>query len=290
MKRKFIAIFTVLMAMMLCASPVLADSSSECLSLGADLSDSEKATVLELLGVSEEDNYGGRKVITVTNEDEHKYLDSYIDSSKIGTRALSSVLIQEKSFDNTITVETHNITYCTEGMYRNALATAGVKGANVIVAGPFDMSGTAALVGTIKAYEEISGDDVDDDVIESSIDEVITTGELGETLDDNEKAEQLIALAKKELSKNPDKSEEEVRDIVKEASDTAGVELSDEDIDNVVKLLQRMQESDVDWKNIKKQSKSIIESFEKAVNSEEAQNLFDKFISWVSDIFEKLSE
>lgn len=34
-------------------------------------------------------------VVYVNNDEEHKYLDSYISKSEIGTRSLSSVLITE---------------------------------------------------------------------------------------------------------------------------------------------------------------------------------------------------
>ncbi len=285
MKRKITIILLTVLMSSLSAGSVFADSGKECLALGADLSDSEKETVLELLDISEENEYGGAEVITVTNDDEHKYLDSYIDSSEIGSRALSSVLIREKSSDNTISVETHNITYCTEGMYRNALATAGVKGADVVVAGPFDISGTAALVGTIKAYEALSGEEVDDDVIESSVEEVLTTGDIGEDIGDTEKAEAIIASVKEELADDPDMSDEDIRNIILEASEKAGVELTDEQIDTIVNMLKRMKDSGVDWDNIKEQSASIMESFKDFVSSDETKNAFEKFFNWISDIF-----
>lgn len=65
-------------------------------SLGADLSANDRAIVLKLLGVTEDDlkNY---TVTTITNADEHKYLDSYLSKSVIGTRALSSVLDKRKN-------------------------------------------------------------------------------------------------------------------------------------------------------------------------------------------------
>ncbi len=114
------------------------------IALGADLSADERATVLSLLGVTEADleNYD---VVTVTNDQEHEYLDSYISSDTIGSRALSSVVVMEAEEGSGITVTIKNISYCTEGMYENALATAGVEDAEVIVAGPFSISGTAAL-------------------------------------------------------------------------------------------------------------------------------------------------
>ena len=74
----------------------------------------------------------------------------------IGTRALSSVTVEQKDDGNGVNVTTQNISYCTSGMYRNALITAGIKNADVKVAGPFKISGTAALVGVMKAYEEVT--------------------------------------------------------------------------------------------------------------------------------------
>ena len=60
---------------------------------------------LELLGVSEKD-LEDYTVATVTNKDEHNYLDSYLDKSVIGSRALSSVLVEGKEDGNGIHVTT----------------------------------------------------------------------------------------------------------------------------------------------------------------------------------------
>jgi uncharacterized protein YpuA (DUF1002 family) len=59
-------------------------------------------------------------------------------------------------------VTTNNITWCAPEMYVNALATAGITDAKVIVAAPFDVSGTAALTGVYKAYEDITGQKLDE--------------------------------------------------------------------------------------------------------------------------------
>ena len=63
------------------------------LALGADLSSEQKATVLKLLEIDGND-LADYDVITVTNQEEHQYLDAYLSSSVIGTKALSSVLIR----------------------------------------------------------------------------------------------------------------------------------------------------------------------------------------------------
>ena len=120
------------------------------IAFGADLTSSQKNKVMELLGVTKEE-LADYETITVTNQDEHKNLDSYLDKSVIGTKALSSVKIEEADAGSGVTVTTHNISFVTEEMYTNALVTAGINDATVTVAAPFKISGTAALVGAMKA-------------------------------------------------------------------------------------------------------------------------------------------
>lgn len=194
---------------MLLASPVsvLADREDAKLekpyvSLGADLNAQERATVLELLGVTEDDlkNY---TVATITNQDEHDYLDAYLDKSVIGSRALSSVLVEGKTDGNGIKVTTHNISYCTTGMYQNALVTAGIKDADIVVAGPFKISGTAALVGAIKSYENMTGEKVEQENVDTATNELVITGKLAENVGDSEKAEQLVGAVKEKVVEAP---------------------------------------------------------------------------------------
>ena len=52
--------------------------------------------------------------------------------------------------------------------------SAGIADAKIIVAGPFPISGTAALVGTLKAYEEMTGKKLDDKVTDAAMDQLVT--------------------------------------------------------------------------------------------------------------------
>jgi len=252
------------------SSSAFAAESEGYLSLGADLSEEERNTVMDLMGVDDPDNY---EVLYVTNADEHKYLDSYVNSDQIGSRALSSVLIKEKSGDD-IDVETHNIGYCTEGMYRNALQTAGVEGADVVVAGPFEISGTAALVGTIKAYEKMSGETVNDEVIEGAVDELTTTGEVGEELGDKEAAEDIVSDVKEELADNPDMSDEEIEEAIRQAANEAGYDLSEENIQKIKEMIKNLQGLDIDWGGLKEKIEGI-----------DAGNWIQKLINWFVGLF-----
>ena len=94
---------------------VRADAEMPFVALGADLNSEQKKTVLELLDISEEELENDH-VISVTNADEHEYLDDYLSASVIGTRALSSVAVWERENGHGVQVTTHNISYCTTGM------------------------------------------------------------------------------------------------------------------------------------------------------------------------------
>lgn len=279
---KFKRITAVSLAMVMCLSSfAYAASGDRYLSLGADLSSSQKETVLKLLGVS---NIDDCNVSYVTNAEEHQYLDGHVSSAAIGTNALSSVLIEENS-SNDINVCIYNINYCTEGMYKNALATAGVKGADVVVAGPYEISGTAALVGTIKLYEKMTGEDVSDDVIDGSVEELTTTGDIGEEVGDKSAVEEVIASVKEDLADNPDMSASEIEEAIKEAADKAGISLSQDNINKIRDMLQKLQDLDIDWSNVKNQSASILKDIRNALDTDEARGFFAKIVDWVKSFF-----
>lgn len=257
MKKRILSI--VMAALVLGSSlTVSADAVSEkpYLSLGADLKASEKATVLELLGV-DEDDLDAYTVGEVTNAEEHEYLGDYVSASVIGTRALSSVLVELESDGEGINVETSNITYCTSGMYRNALATAGVEDATIKVAGPFNITGTAALVGVMKAYEEMTGEKISEESKDAATNELVTTGEIAESIGDTEQAEELIALVKDKVVSGDLDSKEEILEAVEEAAEQLEINLSEDDRQLILNLMEKISNLDIDMDQLKEQAKAV---------------------------------
>src|SRR5690606_28961916 len=122
--------------------------------------------------------------ITVTNEEEHKYLGDYIPKAQIGSKAISSSKIQIEKKGSGLEVQTNNINWVTDEMYLNALMTAGVKDANVYVTAPFEVSGTAALTGLIKAYEVSTDKAIPEDVKQVANQELVETAKLGDKIGD----------------------------------------------------------------------------------------------------------
>lgn len=242
MKRLFGLVCGVLCAL-LCSMTVNAANKDVVVALGADLTSEQRTTVLGLMELTEEE-LAECTVITITNMDEHNYLDGYLDSSVIGTKALTSVKMTKAEKGSGITVTTQNVNYCTTGMYRNALLTAGVEDRDVLVVAPTPVSGTAGLIGAIKAYEVSTGNQVKDLTIDTALDEMITTGDISSELTDADKEdiEALISWLKSMIATGQlDTSDEKsIRDTIHKGESEFGVILSDSEEGEIIKLLKRL--------------------------------------------------
>lgn len=288
-KRKIITLSAIMIAgLMTFQANVSADAVEEkpYLSLGADLSTDQKSKVLELLDVDEKalDQYN---IVTVTNADGHKYLDDYLDSSVIGTKALSSVLVEKRDKGEGIDVTTKNITYCTAGMYENALTTAGVTDATVTVAGPFNITGTAALVGAMNAYEDMTGEDISSESKDAATNELVVTSELAGQLNDSDKAEQFLALIKEKVLSDDAKSESDINDIIDECSKDLDITVTDDQKAQIAELMQKINKLDLNVNDLKEQASKI---YDKLSDMDiDTQGIFEKIKTALSSIFAALS-
>lgn len=238
---------------------VKADSvdNKKYLAMGADLTPSEKKKVMGYLDV-DPDDASEYTILRVTNAEEHEYLDGYLSSSVIGSRALSSVTVEETDDGDGIDVDTTNISYCSSDMYKNALATAGVKNAEVNVAGPFRISGTAALVGVMKAYEEMTGKEIPEESKDAATDELVTTGEVAENIGKDD-ASQLIASVKEKVADQNLTSPEEIQKAIKESAQDLNIKLSEEDQQKITDLMDKISDLDLDVDQLKQQAQDIYE-------------------------------
>ena len=260
------------------------------LALGADLTEEEKNTVLGLLGVDagQLDQY---MVVTITNEDEHNYLDAYLDASVIGSRALSSVVVEKKEKGTGIQVKTSNITYCTTGMYQNALATAGLEDAEIRVAGPFNISGTAALVGAMKAYGEMTGESIEPENADAATEELVTTSELGETLGSQDQAEALIGAVKDAIVADEVTEPEEIEAVIDDTAKEMNIELSGEDREKIRSLMEKIGQLDLDVNSLKAQAKELYQKLDEMdidISDEQVQGVLSSIASWFGNLWETI--
>lgn len=263
------------------------------LALGADLSDDQKNTVLSLMGIDPA-NLANYNVTYVTNAQEHQYLDSYVDSSKIGSKSWSSVVIVKRKKGNGLNISTNNITYCTVGMYKNALTTAGITDADIIVAGPKPISGTAALVGIFEAYEAMTGEAVQDNVVDAALNELVVTGELEASIQGltDQEVEEFIAYIKSLIAEKGLTDEKSINEAIDEACDKYGVTLSDDERQKIVDLLLKITSLGIDLSELVDYAASLYNSFKNGGSSSgiiaSIGNFFGNIFSAIGEFFKNL--
>ena len=256
------------------------DKSKPYLALGQDLTQDQLAVVLSAMGLSGTD-ISGYNIVYVTNAEEHQYLDQYISPSVIGTRSLSSVLVKPAESGHGINVSTYNINYCTTGMYKNALLTAGVENADIIVAAPTSISGTAALIGALKAYADMKDEKLDEDALDASLIELVTTGQIEDALNgaSKEDVEAMIAFIKAEIAGKDLNSREEIDAAVRKAikdyneMENANWSLSEDEINQIVDLMVKIKALGIDYNTLLDQASDIYEKFGDKLSADDLSSL-----------------
>ena len=285
--RKWKRLFSLLVAAVLLVSAsaaVWADGDSRVV-LGADLTDEQIATVYRLFGIER----GSVEELTVTNAEERSYLKGFVDDKVIGKYAISCVYVELLEEGKGLSVETYNVTWCTAEMYKNALATAGVRDAKIIVAAPFEVSGTAALTGIYKAYEHITGNALDETAKAVGTQELTITGELAEEIG-NLDATEIVTGLKEVLGETVKMSDEEIRQEIVRIAGEYNVTLSDRQIRQLIDLCRSMEGLDADSlreRVVEAQEtiKKIGEAKDKAVGFYEK---LSQFFSSASDFFSQV--
>lgn len=277
MKRIFAIIMTV--ACICCMGSAFAYESGEARAvIGANLDQEQVAAIYKDFGIER----GSVEEIIVTNNDEREYLEGLVDDNKIGSKALSCVYITLLEQGEGLSISTHNINWCTEQMYINALTTAGITDAKVIVSAPFAVSGTAALTGVYKAYEDITGESLSKLAKSVGAEELILTGQLAEYIG-SEEAAALINELKGILDITETMSDSDVKKEIQKLADQYNVQVTETQIDQILKLCRQMEKLDV--AELKEKLLSITETVEKAVSAK--QKAVDA-ISTVTDKVNKL--
>lgn len=264
------------------ANKVYADAF-KVVTLGADLTNEQKEEMLKYFGVTRKE----ANVMEVNKEEEDKYLAGVATRKQIGTKSISCAYV-EPTDKGGLNISTHNIYWVTENMIRNALITAGVENANVKVGAPFNVSGTAALTGILKGFESSKGGKkIDEEKKKVANEEMVVTGNLGEKIGQDEAAN-LINEVKKEVVKEKPKTEKEIKNIVKDATNNYGYKLSDEDMQKITALMDKINGLDLDFKQIKDQLNQVSNKLKDVVTSEEAKGFFSKLWEGIKDFFDNI--
>lgn len=273
---------------MLLPAAALADNGS-IVSLGADITEAQRQDILNYLTPK---NGEVARIITVTNQDERDLLGDYISAAQIGTRSISCSSVTLLESGKGITVSTNNITWVTADMYKNALITAGISDAAVIVTAPFQVSGTAALAGIYKAYESAAGKELEAEAKSAAGEELALTGQLGDVLG-QEEAAQLIAQLKEEVVKQGLNTPEAIKPAIEQAAKELNVTLTQDQIDMLTNLLLRLLELDLDPEKLAEQVTGIMNTLQNIQKAADSTNSFfqtiangwNSFVNWLKNLF-----
>lgn len=282
MKKLFLllAIFTLGFTISVQADSITGETT---VTLGADLTPQQKEQVLNEMGVS-----GDVNTITVTNAEEHKYLGNYIPNSQIGTKAISSSKITTKESGYGLKVQTNHITWVSKEMYMNALTTAGVKDADIYITAPFDVSGTAALTGIIKAYESTTGKQIPEAQKQVANQEMVTTAKLADDIGKND-ATQLIEKIKEEIAKQHPQTKEDIQVIVNNVANELNISLTPDQKDQLVSLFDKMKNLNINWNAVNSQIEKAKEKWNEFKNSDEGKSFLQSIIDFLQSIVNSIA-
>ncbi|MEN2767179.1 DUF1002 domain-containing protein [Ornithinibacillus xuwenensis] len=287
--RKIIALFTVIMSLLaLMVTSVSAEEAIDeklgvpILVYGGNLSDEQKTETQELLDVTDTqvaDEY------TVTGDDLAKYIGGNPDARMFSSAKIT--MEEEGTGLNVSIVTPDNITEVTNEMYANALLTAGVENATVLVASPVAVTGHSALTGIYKAYD-VEGVELDKERMELANEELaLATDLVKDSGLTQEQVSELLTQIKQDIAEQNPASIDDIERIVQEQLDKLEISLSEEDRQLLINLFDKMRNLNIDFSQVKDQLNDIASKVQEQIEDLIAD---EGFWDSIGNFFQKLFE
>ena len=262
-------------------------ADDECTVIGADLTNAQTEEVYALFGLER----GSVRELSMTNAEERVWLEGYVEDSLIGTNSISCVYIRLLPEGSGTDITVHNVTWCTEEMYRSALETAGITDVKVIVASPIEVSGTAALAGIYKAYETLTGLTLDDIAKQLGVQELTTTADLADQLGRLD-AEAIVGDVKDVLNQTANMTDDELAEQIRSIAADYHISLTDYQVRQLIKLCRQMEKlGDLELKekiqDLQDKAKKISEMNDKA---QETRETISTVVESVKSFFVKVGD
>ena len=285
--KKLVTILLIIVLAVGMIVPAYAENIQSRAVIGADLADDQITAVYNAFGI----NRGDAIELRVTNSEERQWLQGYVDESLIGTRSISCVYVELLPEGSGMDVTTSNITWCTGEMYISALATAGITDARIIVAAPFEVSGTAALTGVYKAYEDMTGKKLDDLAKLVSTQELTITGELASEIGSMDSTS-IVNELKLMLDETQKMTDDEIRAEIIEIAGRYNVTLTDTQIQQLIDLCRSLEGLDAD--SLKARVEEVQGTLQKVSDAKTKVVGFvetvKKVVTSVSSFFDKIKD
>lgn len=283
---------SLLVAMAIVATsivPSFADGT-RVVTIGVNNTAEQRQKIFNYFGVKENEV----QVLEVNNKEEREYLGGVATEAQLGTKTYSCAYV-EPTNSGGINVKTANITWVTSSMVASTLSTAGMTNANCVIAAVFPVSGTGALTGVMKAFEDASGEKLDEDKKELASEELITTGDLGDEIG-QDKATGVVNDIKTEVIKNGTSDTTQIADIINNVTNNYNVTLTDSQVKQITDLMEKIAAQNYDYSAMKETLNNVSdvvkdnlhEAGESVGSSgilDSIGNLFSSIGDWFSNLF-----
>lgn len=256
------------------------------ITLGANLTTAQKDDMLKYFNAKE----GSYQLLTINNKEEREALKGIATEAEIGNKTISCSYVQPTEKGSGINVKTVNLTWVTAAMITNTLVTAGVNDANVIAAAPFQVSGTGALTGILKGFEDSTGEKLNNKKKELANKELIVTGNLADNSNvGKEKAAAVVNDVKTEVIKDKAKDQQAVNNIINNVTNNYNVNLTPENKKELQDLMVNIGKQDYNYDELKntlnKIGNNINEILKESGEAIKNSGFFDKIWTSINDFF-----
>ena len=250
-KKRFITLSLTAILSLSSLGLVFADGT-RVVTLGSNLTQAQKDTMLKYFGVNKDEVV----ILEVNNQEERKYLQGVASEAQLGKKTYSCAYVEPTKSGSGINVKTANITWATPAMVATTLSTAGLTDADVVIAANFPVSGTGALTGIMKAFEDATGKPLEEDKKELASEELITTGDLGDDIG-QDKATGIVNDVKTEIIKNNTKDTVQIAETINNVVNNYNVTLTDEQIAKLEGLMEKISKQDYNYSEMKNALESV---------------------------------
>lgn len=277
-KKRFLTLSLTAVLSLSSLGLVFADGA-RVVTLGSNLTQAQKDTMLKYFGVNKDEVV----ILEVNNQEERKYLQGVASEAQLGKKTYSCAYVEPTKSGSGINVKTANITWATPAMVATTLSTAGLTDADVVIAANFPVSGTGALTGIMKAFEDATGKPLEEDKKELASEELITTGDLGDDIG-QDKATGIVNDVKTEIIKNNTKDTVQIAETINNVVNNYNVTLTDEQIAKLEGLMEKISKQDYDYSEMK----NALESVSNVVNenlSAIGENVNTGFFDGIKNFF-----
>ncbi|MDR0879435.1 MAG: DUF1002 domain-containing protein [Clostridioides sp.] len=251
--------------------------------LGVNLSAAQKQQMLDYFGVKKDEVL----LLDVTNKEERQYLQGVATEAQLGKATISCSYV-EPTTKGGINVKTANLTWVTSSMIASTLSTAGLEHANVLAAAPYKVSGTGALTGIMKAFEDASGEKLDTEKKELASEELVTTGNLGDEIG-QEKAAGVINDIKKEVIKDGVSGNTQIADVINNVTNNYNITLTQEQIDQIIALMEKIAKQNYDYNSVKSTLNNVTDNVSAELKNlgetVDGEGFFSSVKNWFSGLF-----